>query len=163
MAVGALRSNAIGFIPSKNMGGGSGVVPLHAGVEAAAQSFKKGAILIESSGKVGIAANDAVANILGVAAGDASGVTDREVLFYPALPGMVFEATFEDESGQDYALLQADFYTNHSVMVDSGGIWYVDKNDTTNTAVEIIGSKDAIGTTRARVFVTFEVDKTTFE
>lgn len=163
MAVGALRSNAIGFIPSKSLHGGTGIIPLLAGAEAASQSWKKGAVLIESSGKIAIAANDAVAAILGVAAGDASGVTDREVLYYPAMPGNVFEATFEDEANQDYALLIADLYTNHSIMVDSGGIWYVDKNDTTNTAVEIIGYKDALGTTRARIFVVFEVDKTSFE
>lgn len=163
MAVGALQSQGIGLIPSKNLGGGSGVIPTMEGVEAAGQSWKKGAVLIESSGKVAIASADPTSAILGVAAGDASGVTDAKCLFYPARPGMVFEATYEDETNENHALVQGDLYTNHALQVDSNGIWYVDENDTSNTAVVIVGHKDPIGTTRARVFVEFEVDKTSWE
>ena len=163
MAVGALRSNAVGFIPSKNLGSASGVIPLMAGVEAATQSWKKGAVLINSSGKIAIAAADPVAEIVGVAAGPASGVTDAEVLYYPARPGMVFEATFEDETNQDHVLVIANMFANFAVQLDSNGIFYVDENDTTNTGVVIVGYKDALGTTRARVFVEFEVDKTVSE
>jgi hypothetical protein len=163
MAVVNLQSQGIGLIPSKNLGGGSGVVPMMEGVEAAAQSWKKGAILIESSGKVAIASADPTSAILGVAAGDASGVTDAKCLFYPARPGMVFEATYEDQNSENHALVQGDLYTNHALQVDGNGIWYVDENDTTNTAVVIVGHKDALGTTRARVFVEFEVDKTSWE
>lgn len=163
MAVGTLKSNAFGFHPSHNLGGGSGVIPLRSGLEAATQSFKKGAVLIESSGKVAIAAADPTADILGIAAADASGVTDREVLYYPALPGMVFEATFEDQTNEDHALAAANFYGNFAAQVDSAGNWYVDENDTTNTCVHIVGAKDAVGVTRARVYVSFEHDKTSYE
>lgn len=163
MAVSTLQSNAIGFHPSANLGGGSGVVPLRSGVEAASQSFKKGAVLIESSGSIAIAAADAVAAIIGIAAHDASGVTGREVLYYPALPGMVFECTLEDETNEDHALVQGNVFANYAVQVDNNGIWYADENDTTNTAVHVVGHKDPIGTTRARVYVSFEHDKTSYE
>lgn len=163
MAVVNLLSQGIGFHPHANLGGGSGVIPTRKGIEAASQSFKKGAVLIESGGKVAIAAADAVAAILGVAAADASGVTDKEVLFYPALPGMVFEATFEDQTNENHALAAANVYANYAIQVDSNGIFYVDENDTTNTSVQIVGHKDPVGTTRARVYVSFEHDKTSYE
>lgn len=163
MAVSTLQSQAIGFMPSKNLGGGSGVIPLEAGVEAASQSWIAGAVLIESSGKIAQAAADPTSAILGIAAGPATGVTDSQVLYYPAKPGMIFEATFEDQTNEDHALAQSNFYGNFACQVDSSGNWYVDENDTTNTSVSIRGSKDAVGTTRARVFVEFEVDKTSWE
>jgi len=163
MAVVNLLSQGIGFHPHANLGGGSGVVPLRKGVEAASQSWKKGAVLIESSGSIAIAAADATSAILGVAAADASGVTGREVLFYPALPGMVFEATLEDQANEDHALVQGNLYANYAIQVDGNGIFYVDENDTSNTSVHVVGHKDAIGTTRARVYVSFEHDKTSYE
>lgn len=163
MAVTVLESNAIGFHPSANLGGGSGVIPTRAGVEAGSQSFKKGAILIESSGSIATAAADPVAAIIGVAAHDASGVTGREVLYYPALPGMVFEATLEDQSNTDHALVQGNIFANFGAQVDNNGIWYVDENETSDTCVHVVGHKDPIGTTRARVYVSFEHDKTSYE
>lgn len=163
MAVTSLLSQAIGFIPSKNMGGGSGIIPLREGAEAASQSWKKGAVLIESSGSIAAAAADAVADILGVAAGPATGTTGAQVLYYPATPGMIFECTLEDQSNQNHVLAQSNIYANYAVQVDNDGIYYADENDTTNTAVVIVGAKDALGTTRARVYVQFEVDKTSFE
>lgn len=163
MPVGALKSNAVGFLPSKSLGSSSGVVPLLAGVEGAAQSWKKGAVLINSAGKIVVAAADAVAEIVGVAAGPASGVTDREVLYYPARPGMIFECTLENQNLEDHALVITNMFINIAIHLDNNGIFYVDINDVTNTACVIVGYKDALGTVRARVFVEFEVDKTVSE
>ncbi len=88
----------------------------------------------------------------------------RKFSYYPAKAGYrIFEATFEDQANEDHALVQGNFYGNFAVQVDNNGIFYVDENDTTNTAVVIVGAKDAIGTTRARVRVQFEVDKTSYE
>lgn len=118
------------------------------GLEASAQSYKMGAPLIPSSGKLA----EAGANprtFLGFAAYDAAAVADTKTRFYPALPHQVFEGTLDKASGLGTrALLQSDVYSEFGLTKDASGVWYVDIDKTTggtNTMVLIVGLKDPVG------------------
>ena len=164
MAVGTLQSNAKGIVPVGTLSGGPGNVPMLYGYEAASQDFKTGAVLILSSGKLTEASADPVANIIGVAAGDATGVTDSLIPYYPAGLDIVWEATLEDQTNEDHALVIANMYTLHALQTDTPGNWYVDENDTTATCCMIIAPRDwddvTKGTIRARVKFLFIEDAT---
>lgn len=156
MAVSTLLSNAKGF---------SAVNPAMSivsreGYEKASQSFKTGAVVIRDTGTVAVAAADAVADILGVSNAPASGTTNAKILYTPA-PGNVFEATLEDQSNEAHALVIGNLYTDYAVQVDSSGNFYIDENDTTNTAVIIVGANKSdidAATVRARVLCVFLAD-----
>lgn len=98
----------------------NGAVP---GIEGASQSFKKGAPLLRSSGKMVVYAGGGVVH--GIAAEDASGVTDAEILYWPVLPGATFYACLTD------ALAVAQLGTAVG-LVDSSGTWCLDVDDTTD-------------------------------
>jgi len=125
--------------------------PLRSGIEAAGQTWKAGAPLISSSGKLAEAADDVVTGIVGFATTDASGVTDTPVDYVPAVEGIAFEATLEDQSGGDYALTQANLYLSYALRATAGGLWYLDQNDTPNAAATVIQLVDPIGTVQGRV------------
>ena len=83
------------------------------------------------------------------------------LLFVPALPHVVFEATLANE-GNDAATAATDVFTKYGIAKDSGtGFWYVDKGDTTtNASCLVIGIKNpqdvTLGTTKGvRVFFVF--------
>lgn len=138
MAVATLKSNAFGFIPD-SVPGLSG--KLFKGREGSgSQAWKTGAVLLRSSGTVIEAAAAAVADIIGVSGGFSAGVTGAEALFYPVTPDMVFTATLENQSTEDHALVAANIFVDYGVHVDTSpnGNWYLNVNETTNTAVCII-------------------------
>jgi len=136
MAVGSIKSGAQGFRGEYGLGGGISPRTMN-GREAASQSWVAGAVLIRSSGLLAEAAADPVANIVGVAKGAASTTTNNVVEYWPAV-GVVFSATFEDESNEDHALVIANIFTDYAIQLDTDGIFYIDENDTTNTAVMIM-------------------------
>lgn len=156
MAVGTLKSNAFGFHainPALS-------IPLMEGYEAASSTFKDGAILKRSSGQLAVAGADNTADIIGVAAAPASGVTDAKRQFVLAA-GNIFEATLEDETNTDHALVKTNLYTDYAAQVDSSGNYYVDENDTTNPCVMIVGANKSdidAATVRARVLCVFLAD-----
>ena len=156
MAVGTLKSNAFGFHainPAMS-------IPLMEGYEKASQTFKDGAILKRDSRQLAVAGADNTADIIGVAAAPASGVTDAKRQFVLAA-GNIFEATFEDETNTDHALVKTNLYTDYAAQVDSSGNYYVDENDTTNPCVMIVGANKSdidAATVRARVLCVFLAD-----
>ena len=156
MAVGTLKSNAFGFHainPAMS-------IPLMEGYEKASQTFKDGAILKRDSGQLAVAGADNTADIIGVAAAPASGVTDAKRQFVLAA-GNIFEATLEDETNTDHALVITNLYTDYAAQVDSSGNYYVDENDTTNTCVMVVGANKSdidAATVRARVLCMFLAD-----
>jgi hypothetical protein len=156
MAVTNLQSNAIGF-SAKNP---AMSIVLREGYEKASQSFKTGAVVIRDTGTIAIAAADATTDILGVAAAPASGVTSAKILYVPAA-GNEFEATLEDQSNENHALVIANLYTDYAIQVDGLGKFYLDENDTTNTACMVVGANQsdiAAATVRARVLCVFLAD-----
>lgn len=156
MAVGTLKSNAFGLHainPAMS-------IPLMEGYEKASQTFKDGAILKRDSGQLAVAGADNTADIIGVAAAPASGVTDAKRQFVLAA-GNIFEATLEDETNTDHALVKTNLYTDYAAQVDSSGNYYVDENDTTNPCVMIVGANKSdidAATVRARVLCMFLAD-----
>ena len=156
MAVGTLKSNAFGFHainPAMS-------IPLMERYENASQTFKDGAILKRDSGQLAVAGADNTADIIGVAAAPASGVTDAKRQFVLAA-GNIFEATLEDETNTDHALVKTNLYTDYAAQVDSSGNYYVDENDTTNPCVMIVGANKSdidAATVRARVLCVFLAD-----
>jgi hypothetical protein len=130
--------------------------PLEHGVEASSQSYLVGALLVNSSGKVAIGASDpSLGTILGVASVKATGTTDTDAPYTPALPHVVFEANFDDGSGT-LALAQSHVNGLYGLAKDnSTGHFYVDQSDTTNIRVMVRGLRDAIGTVNGRVYFSF--------
>lgn len=162
MAVSTLQSNAKGIEPVGTLSGGLGTTPMHEGREAASQTFIKGAVLIRSSGLLAEASADPTANIVGVAAEAASGTTNAIVKYWPANTNTIWEATLEDQTNEDHALVIANIFTDYGLQTDTPGNWYVDENETTNTAVCIIKPKEyqdvTDATVRARVHFVFLAD-----
>lgn len=133
---------------------GLNITPTMHGQEAAGQSYVVGALLVDSSGKVAVGAADpSLGTILGVANTAATGVTDTDVTFTPALPGVVFEANLDDGSGT-LALAITHRWARFGLAVTSGKFW-IDQSDTTNIRVVVVDFRDAIGTANARVYCTF--------
>jgi len=162
MAVGTLLSNAFGIEPQQREGLYS--TPMREATEGATQTFKKGALLINSGGHLIVAAADAVAGIVGVAAeaGHNAAAGVKTVKYYPAHPHVVFEATFEDQLNENHILVAANRWGAFAIQVDTPGNFYIDENDTTNQAARIVAFKDALGTTRARVLFQFLIDTTIY-
>lgn len=118
-------------------------------------TIRVGDVLIDSSGTAIKATADATTLILGVAASAAT--SGQTVNFYAALPGVIFEATLEDETNENHALAATDLFGRYAVQVDPAGstYHYIDENDTTNYAVTVVGFVDAAATVQARVLVMF--------
>ena len=156
MAVGTLSSNAFGFHAINPCLS----IPLMEGYEKASQTFKDGAILKRDTGTLAVAGADNTADIVGVAAAPASGTTnDRRQ--YVLAAGNIFEATLEDETNTDHALVIANLYTDYAAQVDSSGNYYIDETDTTNTCVMIVGANKSDidnAKVRARVLCVFLAD-----
>lgn len=159
MAVGVLGSNAYGFRP------GPGRHPKETlqGRAATSQAWEVGAILIRSSGELIEASADPTADIIGIAADTiTSAASNQTVIFWPIYPGDVWEATFEDQTNEDHALVEANMYADYASQVDTDGNWYIDENDTSATSVMIVAPKidsDIVNATvRARVYCVFLSD-----
>ena len=121
--------------------------------EAASQSFKKGAVVTLSAGKVQEATEPSSAtktlDLLGVAGSDATGTTDDAIRVY-LFEGTVFEANISSGT-----LVEGNVGSQYGIK-KSGGNWVV---DTANTAVRVtaiaISGKDALGDTTGRLLVQF--------
>jgi hypothetical protein len=133
----------------------SGVaMPSMHGVEAASQSWEVGAILVMSSGSLAIGADDpTLATIVGVARTAATGVTGADVIFTPAVPGVVFEAHLDAGSGTTQ-LAQSMFYLRYGIELTSGK-FFLDQSETTAIRATVVGFRDPIGTANGRVYFTF--------
>lgn len=135
------------------------------GIEAAAQSWKMGAPLINSAGSIAEGAADPD-NILGIAIANAAAVTAADVMFIQPRVGSRFSITVDDTLSGGNApgtgsLAQTDCYSVYGLVKDGlTGIWYLDKSDTTNVRVIVMGFIDDPGTINGRVEVEFLLDKT---
>lgn len=158
MAVGTLSSNAMGIRPA-----GRHTVPTRAGRAASGQTWKVGAVLLRSSGELIEASADPVADIVGIAASNVTSAAANQVVpYWPVTPFDEFEATLEDQTNENHAFVETNLYTDYALQVDSGGNWYIDENDTTNTAAMVISATSesdlVAGKVRARVVFRFLAD-----
>lgn len=127
--------------------------PVHHGIEGATQSFKKGAPLVYSSGKL-VEATDAAdqAAMAGMAAHTASGTTDTAVKYVPFIPGVIFEVTLMTGSEADFTLVQTNIGLAYAIAKAASGAWFLDNADTTNPEFRVVGFKDPVGTVNGRVY-----------
>jgi hypothetical protein len=107
--------------------------------EAASQTFKKGAILINGGAgvenRVKIAADNPVANIYGVAAADASGVTGTKIPVWIACEGAEFIGRTLSSDANDFT----DIGTAVALKIDSTNvIWVVDTSNAGADAVVVV-------------------------
>lgn len=155
---------AMGLKPRRTSGQTS--IPLWAGPESASHASAKGALLIFSSGYLDLASADVTSGIVGVAqtAGHNDGSAGTHQLEYvPALPGMRFEGTLEDETNNNHALVATNLGLKYAMQLDStNDRWYVDENDTTNVSVLITKLIDDVTTVKGRVEFIFIQTKTIF-
>jgi hypothetical protein len=133
-------------------------IPLETWKEGATQTFLEGEVLVASSGYavVGTAGDDAptLGTILGIAQRAGRNVsTYPDVEFVPAITGLVFSAQLQNGAGTA-AIEQTDIGTKYGLNVTSNK-WWVDKDDTTDERVVIVGFKDAVGTTNGVVYFMF--------
>lgn len=136
---------------------GATSVSIQKGVEAAGQSWKRGAPLVNSGGSLAEAASpltDAQV-VVGFAVADATGVTGSVVDYMPADPQLEFEATLEDATNGDHALAAADLNSRHTMVKkaagDNAGAWYVNENVTAAPAVYVTALVGNVGDVQGRV------------
>lgn len=140
---------------------GLNAMPSMHGQEAASQSYLVGGLLVDSSGKLAVGAADpSLGTILGIARTAATGTTDTDVIFTPALASVVFEANLDDGSGTLVSAI-THLWGRFGLAVTSGKFW-IDSTDTTNIRVVVVGFKDDIGTLNGRVYCTFLPNATRF-
>lgn len=107
--------------------------------EAASASFKKGEPVIAVTGgtvfgrtRIGIAANQPTTLIVGIAAADASGVTDAMCPVWLAKPDAEFQMLYKAAQASAFG----DFGTGLAILKDGTNvIWYMDNTDTTHDGV----------------------------
>jgi len=129
--------------------------------EAASQSFKAGAVLVMSSGLVAEGSADPT-SIVGIAAHDAVGTANSDVLVVPALPGVVFRGVLGG-STNPHTLAQSDVGKVYGIFKAASGAWLVDADDSAvaNVRVRIVSLVDAVGTSDGEVlfhFLTYTQD-----
>lgn len=148
----------IALMPIEVKGSVTGSAPeMETFPEAATQSFKKGELVILASGKVTVAGANPT-GILGVAAHDASGITDNPVNVYIANLDTIFVANLSTGIASAITQVGARFG-----VTKVGTNWHVDTAKTGATervVVKKLDSRDAVGDTQGRVHVVFLGDKT---
>lgn len=140
-------------------------IPVWAAPESASHASSRYSLLVFASGYLDLAAADVVNEIAGVAcsAGRNASAGVYNLEYVPALPGMRFEGTLEDESNNNHVLAQASVGLKYAMQLDStNDRWYLDENDTTNVSTKVTNLVDAIGTTKGRVEFVFLVETTIF-
>ncbi len=121
-------------------------------LEGSGQSFKKGELLIYSSGKLIVSTADPASIVEGIALGDAAGVVNSKVLFAEMIEGLEVEMSFMGAAAADYVLAQTDIGVAYGVAVSSNK-WYLDQSETSATLFRIKGPAYpcVVGDTNARV------------
>lgn len=127
--------------------------------EAAAQTFVKGTPVVFTAGGSTIEQDTSDPQpIVGVAEHAASGTTNDPVRVVPAIPGLLFQGILGNGDLTDYTLAQTDVGDVYGLARDAtaGALgWFVDKQETTNVRVRVVGLKDPAGTVNGRVYFTF--------
>ena len=142
---------------------GGGNIPSDSAPEAASFSGAKGTPLKDNgSGYLDtITADDNLSVIVGFSdevGHNSSSAGDDDIRYTPALPNVVFEITLEDETNNDHVLAATDMWEKFALQKDAtNDRWYLDENDVAvgEAAMRCIGFKDAVGTTKGRVYAVF--------
>jgi hypothetical protein len=118
-------------------------IPVEHGIEAASQSYKKGSLLLYSSGSLAICATNP-ALCVGISLSAATGVTGADVPFVPILPSLLFEMSVDGTLSTNAPATgkPSDFTigTAYGLSLDAAtGLFYLASNlTTTNARVRLI-------------------------
>lgn len=141
-------------------------VPHQNGLEGTSVVFKRGAPLIGSAGLLveGVSPIDTSDAVVGFAARDSNNNTNNSIMLYwPALPMVVFEGVLSNSNTSSHVLAQADMLTAYALAKDGTSLaWYVDFFNTTNPSAFVFDMIDPIGTTDGRVLFVMIDDATVY-
>ncbi len=125
-------------------------MPVRTFLEAAAQTFKKGApLLINAGGQVAEIGADP-AKIDAIALSDASGTTNAEIQGVLPLPAVIFQANISGSGTND----QTDVGDLRGIVKD-GNNWHVDESESGDPVLEIVGLRGDSGDTNGIVYFRF--------
>lgn len=136
--------------------------------EGASETFKQGAPLVNGAsadeGYLIEASSDPSSGVvIGFADEDAENnavAGAKKVRFTPALAGVIFEGTLMASADVSVALAATDKFKKYGLAKNTGtGFWVIDQSETSSTVVYIIGFRDDVGTSDARVYFVVEADK----
>lgn len=130
--------------------------------EGASQTFKVGDLVALSGGYV-VAAGADPATVLGIAQDNAhnsatAGAYQVSVAIADPTATFIANVTGTAPANKTDATDIGKLYG----VVSSGGQWYVDKDETVNTRVVVVGLVDPAGTVNGRVLVRFKTANTYF-
>ena len=124
--------------------------PTRTFLEAAGQTFKKGApLLINASGQVAEVGADP-SRIDAIASANASGTTNAEIQGTLPLPAVIFQANISGSGTND----QTDVGDRRGIVKD-GDNWHVDESETGALVLEIVGLRGDSGDTNGIVYFRF--------
>ena len=128
------------------------------GYVGASQTFKEGSPLILSTQQLVIATTTPTTGLVGVAAANAPAVQGAAFPYYPLLPGLVLEVTLAGAASAATVLAAASHLQLlvGLTLVTATGFWYADTSVT--SCATIIGFRDPVGTTDARVYIVIDSD-----
>jgi len=118
-------------------------------LEGAAQTFRAGALVVLSAGRIVKGASDPAANtVVGIAAEKASGVQNTKIGVYIADENAEFQGRVQDTGALALAQVGAQF----GIVLDAvNDIFRVDLSDTTNKVLTITELIDAVGDINGKV------------
>lgn len=130
--------------------------PIQYGREDASQTFVKGNVVLldTSSWELAICTDEAVIDIMGIAAQNASTTTGTSIAFVPAMPGVVFEASVGSSTTAGPSAT-AMIGEEAPVQVSSLDMFLNPITDNTNSATRILALKDDTATVNGRVYFMF--------
>ena len=148
-----------------DVGLGSWQDSIQHGIEGTSQTWKVGAPLVVSSGKLieATTSTSAKSGIIGIALAPASGVANTDVMYVPLSPdSLTFQGTIDGTLSSSNApgtgtLTQANMYTGGTLQKDAAsGLWFLNNTATGDFIfVAAIGPDSPVGTVNGRVRVVF--------
>lgn len=140
----------LGLAPIQVLTTKFGSVDIRHRQQAASQTFKAGALLVNSSGRVAECGADPT-NLLGVGLMDAPNVTNANVMFAQLNSVDEVEVTLTT-SAFTYALVGTEIDNRYGAAKDATtGYWYADQGETTADVFVITGFVSKIGDINPRV------------
>lgn len=136
---------------------GIGSVAMKQGGATASQTFVRGAVLVAASGLLSEGGADPTI-IVGIANHGVAAAASGDVVNYiPAYPGQEFIASVDNTAAGTGTIVATDKWSRYGLTQDSDGIWYIDKDKTTDAEarVTITDFVDPVTTLLGRVKFVF--------
>jgi hypothetical protein len=113
--------------------------------QAAAQTFKRGALLVIDAGGAAAECGADPASIAGVALADAADYSWQNDTFGTVDPGIPVALADQEFRGTlEGTFAASDIGAAYGVVLDASGYWTVDRSDTSATRVRITGVDDEV-------------------